>query len=119
MSVGGTLGVTGATTLSSTLGVTGAATFSSTLTTTGNITSSGNIYAKGGYLYLNNKVAADGGKTTANQLIINGSNSFTAGTYIKNIFTADNLDVSGQITTSHLSVLTSLHAAHYDLQSVA
>ena len=45
IAVGGTLGVTGATTLSSTLGVTGAATLSSTLAVTGTSTLTGNVTA--------------------------------------------------------------------------
>jgi hypothetical protein len=46
--IGGTLGVTGATTLSSTLGVTGAATLSSTLAVTGASTLTGDVAANSG-----------------------------------------------------------------------
>ena len=48
IAVGGTLGVTGATSLSSTLGVTGAATLSSTLAVTGNVTAAGDLTVTGG-----------------------------------------------------------------------
>ena len=47
IAVGGTLGVTGATTLSSTLAVTGATTLSSTLAVTGNATFTGDITVNG------------------------------------------------------------------------
>lgn len=65
-SIGGTLGVTGATTLSNTLGVTGAATFGSTLGVTGAATFSNTLESTGTFTVNSNRfvVSASNGNTS-------------------------------------------------------
>ena len=65
IAVAGTLGVTGATTLSSTLGVTGATTLSSTLAVSGTSTLTGNVTA-GGNLTVTGDLIVNGTNTTVN-----------------------------------------------------
>lgn len=76
----GTLGVTGATTLSSTLGVTGAATFSSTLGVTGQSTLSGGATLSNGSGNALNVTGTSvlGGTTTPFQVAINPLGEVTA-----------------------------------------
>ena len=112
----GTLSVTGTSTL------TGAVTASSTITATGNISTSGTLAGNGGYLTLNSKRAMDGGKTTANQLLINGTNAFSAGTYIKNKLITDNIEADSLYTPSiradNIYVYDTIRSKTWDVQIV-
>ena len=107
--VAGSLGVTGATTLSSTLGVTGAATLASTLAVTGNTTITANLTVNGNTTLGN--AATDTVTVTADvasNLIPSADSTYALGDssnywssgYIDAITTTGNVDVGGNLTVT-------------------
>ena len=117
-SIGGTLGVTGATTLSSTLGVTGATTLSSTLavsgtsTLTGNVTTSGDLAVNGGDITTTAATASvfNSNATTVNAFgaatTLNiGSSTGTVTLNNANTIITGNLTVNGTTTTVNSSTV--------------